>query len=68
MARIGIELNLFEILVKNGDVPVNAEILAEQTGVDPGLMGLSLCGRQRKSASLMWRRPVLAILCVLRDD
>jgi hypothetical protein len=48
MARIGIELNLFQILTKNGDVPVNTKTLAEQTGVDPVLMGLSLILRMPK--------------------
>ncbi len=68
MARIGVELNLFEILTKNDDIPVNAKILAEQTEVDPILMSSSYYECQSKFAQLISRRPVLAILCVIRHD
>ena len=68
MARIGIELNLFEILVKNDDVPTNAKTLAGQAGVDPSLMSLLLCDRYRQFVPFILRRSLFEILCVIRHD
>ena len=44
MARIGIEINLFDILTEHEGTPLSSSTLAEKTGVDPVLMSTILSG------------------------
>jgi len=67
MARIGIELHLFEILAGSENTPLSSITLAEKTGVDLVLMSMSsvkvgcLC-------SLTLQRTFPAMLGVVRYD
>lgn len=67
MARIGIEVGLFDALSKAEGRAQSAAQLAEATKVDPALMRMA-CDERIYATKVNSGRPLPSILCLLRHD